>query len=264
MEELVRSGRYLLWQLRRAVKKAGVDVFELCLHEKHSSIEIEFRWLGEDKTENTLQRCIDLRDPYDRSDWLKWVLVDIMDYVEDDNRTDDPFEIEDVSFHYDRSEKLLYTLPEGYEAPVLKAHQPRDEVDSSVDIPVTIGDMADKIRGADPDEIYAGRFIPKIFFDKEVSILRALGYQVGEKSPFIDARERQAFLDDFIDVPMPSNLPESYRKEWGESDSEDRVQKMINHIRAMASIFSRRRDSRSYEKAIKEWREDIVYLTQYV
>jgi len=268
MQNLVRAARYLVWRLKTETENSDVDNYEFYLHQYPEKIGIELNYENKEGEVIPVSKQISLQDPYEYKDWLEAVVIDFMDYVIDDNRIEDPFQIEDAKFVYGDNEQSLYSLPVDFEKGCFTQEKSDEtssdgESASSEEPPINIGKMAAAIRGANPDKRFTGNTIPAIFFENEVSILRALGYQVGESSHFNSELQRQTFLDDFVDAELPSNLPQSYRDSWGEPDTDERVNKMINHINGIASLFSRRERSESYAQAILEWRGDAEYLEQY-
>lgn len=53
-----------------------------------------------------------------------------------------------------------------------------------------------------------------------------------------------------------------YMEEWGKNQSPARLEKMANSIAAFARNFLRRRNQKNYDTAIREWIDDLAWLSR--
>ena len=92
----------------------------------------------------------------------------------------------------------------------------------------------------------------------EFSALKMFGYTVGKTKGWPKA-DRQAFLHDFMAMPLPPIVKSTFGGEYGEPLSTDRLRKVANVIANNASLRSRN-DPKRYAAAIADWEADLAYL----
>ncbi len=94
-------------------------------------------------------------------------------------------------------------------------------------------------------------------FKYEQGLLKHYGYKVGRSG--FSHRERWEILDRVFSQPLLQIDNTAYLNEWGEPRSAKRLQKMADSIAAFTRN-AKRRNSRSFSKAIQDWETDLAYL----
>ncbi len=93
---------------------------------------------------------------------------------------------------------------------------------------------------------------------RQFSALKMFGYTVGKTSGWA-ARERRAFLDDFMNMDLPSIVAETFGDEYGKPMSITRLRKVANVIASNANLRWRS-DPGRYAQAIADWEADLEHL----
>jgi hypothetical protein len=94
-------------------------------------------------------------------------------------------------------------------------------------------------------------------FKYEQGLLKHYGYKVGKSGLSQTARWR--ILDRVFSQPLLQIDNAAYLSEWGEPKSAKRLQKMVDSIAAFTRN-AKRRNRRSFSKAIQDWETDLAYL----
>lgn len=96
-------------------------------------------------------------------------------------------------------------------------------------------------------------------FGQEMSPLVCFGYRVGKTNGRTEA-ERRAILSYVMGADFEETLaflPASYRHEWGGPLSTERFNRIVQHLRSLASL----RDERpNFQVAVAHWRDDASWL----
>jgi hypothetical protein len=94
-------------------------------------------------------------------------------------------------------------------------------------------------------------------FKYEKGLLKEFGYKVGING--LPESQRRQILDHIYDKRLDFNDNSTYLKEWGEPQSDKRLQKIAESIAAF-SRNAKRRNIKSLSKAIQDWEADLAYL----
>ncbi len=94
-------------------------------------------------------------------------------------------------------------------------------------------------------------------FKYEQGLLKYYGYKVGRSG--LSHRERWEILDRVFSQPLLEIDNAAYLNEWGEPKSAKRLQKIVDSIAAFTRN-AKRRNRRSFSKAIQDWETDLAYL----
>ena len=86
-------------------------------------------------------------------------------------------------------------------------------------------------------------------------LLSAMGYKVGIEGLKSEVRIR--ILKDVISGPLPLVANPGYMEEWGEDGSLKRIKKLKNCLLS----FSNGGQHASHHEAIKDWKEDLEWLS---
>lgn len=88
-------------------------------------------------------------------------------------------------------------------------------------------------------------------------LLRYMGYRVGASG--VSREKRQRILEHiFKDSTLPRVESPEYMAQWGEAESESRLQKMAETIASLTRNMKRKSTGRS-EQAIRDWEDDLAW-----
>ena len=93
---------------------------------------------------------------------------------------------------------------------------------------------------------------------REYSALKMFGYTVGKTEGW-PQHKREAFLRDFMAMPLPPIVKATFGDEYGAPLTTTRLRKIANVIASNATNFFRN-DATRYAVAIAEWEEDLDFL----
>jgi hypothetical protein len=93
-------------------------------------------------------------------------------------------------------------------------------------------------------------------WEKE-SLLAALGYKVGKTGETVE--KRREILRRSLAIGVAPSMPLHYRGKWGEPNTRNRYRAIIDHLNF---LISDRNDNPKMKYSIKDWREDLAWLTQ--
>jgi hypothetical protein len=93
---------------------------------------------------------------------------------------------------------------------------------------------------------------------REYSALKMFGYTVGKTDGW-PQRHRQAFLRDFMTMPLPPIVKATFGNEYGAPMTITRLRKVANVIATNATNFYRN-DPTRFAVAIANWEEDLDFL----
>lgn len=97
-------------------------------------------------------------------------------------------------------------------------------------------------------------------FVPETGLLAALGYRVGSTRG-LKAELRQAILTRVYNAELPLVFSRSYMAQWGKPKSSQRSRKLTN---TLIGLIESKNGQSSFEKAVRDWSEDLEYLQQQV
>lgn len=89
----------------------------------------------------------------------------------------------------------------------------------------------------------------------EISPLGYIGYSVGKSSTLTKNKRRTILRKAFLE----EDFEELKEYDWGEKQSPKRLEAIARHIASLIRNF-RRQDSKNYNAAIQDWKEDLDYL----